>query len=95
MIRALLTFQPALTLVMIIGGFACGLLYFASLERSVASLVAGRHALSAIAWTLLRIGAAAGLAFLAAKLGATALLAAFLGFLGARSLALFTARRRG
>lgn len=75
------------------GGFALGMMYFASLRRGV-RLSVERHAwvryvLSALA----RITAAALFFAFAVHWGAPALLAAFVGFLAARHLAVRAARR--
>ncbi len=72
-----------------------GLLYFAALKRCVALLVGGQGWLGPLALTLGRIGAAAGILFVAAKLGAAPLLAVFIGFLMARAVALRAERRAG
>ena len=73
-----------LTITMAFAGLMFGLLYFATLKRSVALFVTGGW-FDPVALTLGRIGAVVGLLFLAAKLGAAPLLAAFIGFLLARS----------
>ena len=87
--------DPGLTIFMTVAGIALGLLYFASLKRSVTMFVGGKSWLAALALTLGRIGAAVVLLYLAAKLGAASLLAAFIGFLMARALALRAEKRAG
>ena len=90
-----LLIDPGLTILMAFAGLALGLVYFASLKRSVTLLVGGKSWLTALALTLGRIGAVVALLYLAAKLGAAPLLAAFIGFLMARVLALRAERRTG
>ena len=87
--------DPARTVLMAVAGLAFGLVYFASLKRSVSLLVSDKGWLGPLALTLGRIGAAVGFLFVAAKLGAAPLLAAFIGFLMARALALRAERRAG
>ena len=90
-----LALDPELTLLMAFAGLAFGLVYFASLKRSVRVLVAGKDRLGALALTSGRIAAAVAFLYAAAKLGAAPLLAAFVGFLMARALALRAERRTG
>lgn len=85
--------DPGLTFLIAFAGLALGLVYFASLKRSVALFAGGKSWLAALALTLGRIGAAVALLYLAAKLGAVPLLGAFIGFLMARALALRAERR--
>ena len=85
--------MSGLVLAMILLGFALGLAYFATLQRSVALLSARRGALVPLALTLLRIAGAVGVLALIARLGALPLLAAFVGFLVARGVMLRAARR--
>jgi F1F0 ATPase subunit 2 len=76
-----------------IAGFALGIAYFASLRRGVHRLVA-RHAwLACMAWSLVRVAAAALFFAFAVRWGLPALLAAMAGFLAARTIALRCARR--
>jgi hypothetical protein len=84
-------FGPALA--MAIAGVVFGLIYFATLRRSVAVFAAGGGWARALALTLARLCAAVVFLAMAAKLGAAALIAAFLGFLLARTIALRAARR--
>jgi N-ATPase, AtpR subunit len=74
-------------------GFAFGLLYFATLKRSIAVFAGGRGLLAALGLTLARFAAAVVFLGLAAQFGAAVLLAALVGFLLARTLALRSARR--
>jgi hypothetical protein len=90
-----LSIDPELTILMAVAGLAFGLVYFATLKRSVMLFAAGRGWLGPLALTLGRIGAAVAFLFVAAKLGAAPLLAAFIGFLMARALALRAERRAG
>jgi hypothetical protein len=83
------------TIMMAFVGFMFGLLYFATLKRTVALFATGCGWFDPVALTLGRTGAAVVFLALAAKLGAASLLAAFLGFLLARSMALAAARRAG
>ena len=85
--------EPVRVVSMVIGGFACGQIYFAVLRYSVEELTARRGWLRALALSSLRLALAALLFTMAAKLGAAALLAAFLGFLAARTSALRSAKR--
>jgi len=87
--------DPSLTILMAVAGVVLGLVYFASLKRSVTMFVGGKGWLGPVVLTLGRIGAAVALLYLAAKLGAASLLAAFIGFLMARALALRAERRTG
>lgn len=81
------------TIMMAFAGFMFGLLYFATLTRTVALFATGRGCFDPLALTLGRIGAAVIFLVLAVKLGAAPLLASFLGFLLARSKTLRAARR--
>jgi hypothetical protein len=72
---------------MAFAGFMFGLLYFATLTRTVALFATGRGCFDPLALTLGRIGAAVIFLVLAVKL------ASFLGFLLARSKTLRAARR--
>lgn len=90
-----LLIDPGLTILMAFAGLALGLVYFASLKRSVTLFVGGKSWLAPLALTLGRVGAAVALLYLAAKLGAASLLAAFIGFLMACMLALREERRTG
>ena len=94
MTHAALILSPV-TVMMAFVGFVFGLLYFATLKRTVALLATGCNRFDPVALTLGRIGAAVIFLALAAKLGAASLLASFLGFLLARSMALGAARRAG
>lgn len=95
MIDGPLMLHSALTLMMALAGLLFGLLYFATLKRTVALFV-GDHGWSRpLALTLGRIGATVVFLFIAAKLGAAPLLAAFIGFLIARALALRAERDAG
>lgn len=85
----------ALAAAMTLAGLLFGLIYFASLERTVLLFVAGRGWLGPLSLTLGRLAGAAFLLGFAAKLGAFFLLAAFLGFLLARAIALRSERRTG
>lgn len=87
--------DPGLTILMALAGLAFGLVYFATLKRSVTLFVEGKSWLRLLALTLGRIGAAVAFLYVAAKLGAAPLLAAFIGFLMARALALRAERRAG
>jgi N-ATPase, AtpR subunit len=83
------------TILMAVAGLAFGVVYFASLKRSVTLFVGGRGWLGPLALILGRIGAAVAFLFIAAKLGAAPLPVAFIGFLMARALALRAERRTG
>ena len=87
--------HPELTVMTALAGLMFGLLYFATLKRSVTLLVDGKGWLGPVALTLGRIAAAVALLVVAAKLGAAPLLAAFIGFLLARALTLRAERRAG
>jgi hypothetical protein len=87
--------HPELIVMMALAGLIFGLLYFATLKRSVALFVGGKGWFGSLALTLGRIGAAAAFLFVAAKLGASPLLAAFIGFLMARAVALRAEKRAG
>jgi len=87
--------DAALAILMALAGLALGLVYFASLKRSVTLFVGGKNWLAPLMLTLGRIGAAVALLYVAAKLGAAPLLTAFIGFLIARALALRAERRTG
>ena len=80
--------NPGLTFLMALAGLVFGLVYFASLKRSVTLFVGGKGWFGPLALTLGRIGVAVAFLYVAAKLGAAPLLAAFIGFLMARVLAL-------
>ena len=95
MTHGVLAIDPELTTLMAVAGLAFGVVYFASLKRSVTLFVGGKGWLGPLAFILGRIGAAAAFLFVAAKLGAMPLLAAFIGFLMARTLALRAVRRTG
>lgn len=88
-----LIIDPELALLMALAGLAFGLVYFASLKRSVTLFVVGKDWLGPLALTLGRIGVAVTLLYVAARLGAVSLLAVFIGFLMARALALRAERR--
>jgi F1F0 ATPase subunit 2 len=90
-----LLIDPGLTILMAVAGLALGLVYFASLRRSVTMFVGGKSWLGPVALTLGRMGAAVALLYLAAKLGAASLFAALIGFLMARALALRTETSTG
>jgi hypothetical protein len=87
--------DPDLTILMAAAGLASGLMYFASLKRSVNLLVIGKGWLGPVVLALGRITAAVACLFVAAKLGAAPLLAAFIGFMLARALALRAERKGG
>ena len=87
-----LIIAPALTVLMAITGLAFGLVYFATLKRSVTLFATGRGWLGPLMITAGRIGPAVAFIFVAAKLGAAPLLAAFVGFLQARSITRQAAR---
>jgi hypothetical protein len=95
MTHSTLMTHPELTLMMAFTGLLLGLIYFATLKRSVNLFVGGKGWFGPLALTLGRIGAAAAFLFVAAKLGAAPLLAAFIGFLIARVLALRAEKRSG
>jgi hypothetical protein len=85
--------QVATTLAMALAGLAFGLVYFATLRRTIALFSAGRGWLAPAALTVGRLAAMAALLALAARLGAAPLLAAFGGVLAARFIALRVTRR--
>ncbi len=87
--------HPELAAMTAFAGLLFGLLYFATLRRSVALFVGRKGWLGPLALTMGRFGAAAGFLLVAAKLGAAPLLAAFVGFLIARALALHAQRTAG
>jgi N-ATPase, AtpR subunit len=84
-----------LTAMMAVAGLLFGLLYFASLKRSVTLFVGGKGCHGPIVLTLGRFGAAIGFLLIAAKLGAAPLLGGFTGFLMARALVLRAQTRAG
>ncbi len=73
-------------------GIGLGLLYFATLRRSVGAFTNGGGWIMPMALTVGRIGGIALVLGIAAKFGAIALLSAFLGFLIARGISLRQAR---
>lgn len=88
----LASLRPAV-LLLTAGGFALGIVYFASLRHGVRLSIA-RHAwLPYMLWALTRITAAALFFAFAVRWGVPALLAAFAGFLAARQLVVRAARR--
>jgi hypothetical protein len=80
---------------MVVAGTIFGLVYFATMKRTVALLARGDGWLKPGSLTLCRIGALIISLALAANLGAAPMLALFLGFLLARHIALRAARRTG
>jgi hypothetical protein len=71
----------------LIAGLAFGGAYFAALNRTVSTFVAGTGRLVPIALTFARIAAAGVFFAFAASFGIAPLLASFLGFLAARGVA--------
>jgi N-ATPase, AtpR subunit len=94
MTEALSPLKIGVALSMVAFGFALGLLYFATLRRSLALFIAGRSWLGPLALTLARLGGIVVFFAAIAKLGgALPLLAAFAGFLTARTVMLRAPRR--
>jgi hypothetical protein len=87
------TLISALAITMALAGFVFGVVYFATLRRTIVSVATRRGGRGPLVLTLGRIGAAVLFLAAAARLGAAPLLAALLGFMLARTVAVRAARR--